>query len=91
MMSFKTFQYTLALAETGHFAKAAAKCHITQSTLSLQIQNLENYLGVELFDRQIHPIKPTMIGQKILSQASKAIDACESIKNIAKQSTNQKI
>lgn len=90
-MSFRTLQYALALAETGHFAKAAAQCDVTQSTLSLQIKRLEEYLGVELFDRQARPVKPTAAGEHVLAHARQAIDACQAIRAIAAQQRGQPV
>ena len=48
-MSLKQLKYLIALYEESHFGRAAERCHVTQSTLSLQISKLEDYLGVPLF------------------------------------------
>lgn len=60
--------YALALEETKNFRVAAKKCHVSQPTLSMQLQKLENELGAALFDRSKHPILPTELGEKILRQ-----------------------
>ena len=60
--------YALALEETKNFRVAANKCHISQPTLSMQLQKLEDELDAALFDRSKHPILPTEVGERILRQ-----------------------
>ncbi len=61
--------YILAVAREGHFGRAARSCFVTQPTLSMQIQKLEEDLGVLIFDRTKKPVQPTAIGRKIVEQA----------------------
>jgi LysR family hydrogen peroxide-inducible transcriptional activator len=61
-------QYCLAVLRLGSFQKAAKACFVTQPTLSMQIQKLEEQLGIMLFDRSRKPIAPTEQGRAILSQ-----------------------
>ena len=61
--------YIAAVAQYRNFGKAAKSCFISQPTLSMQIQKLEEELGVTLFDRSKKPVEPTLIGQKIVEQA----------------------
>lgn len=68
-MTLVQLEYIIALDNYRHFAIAAEKCFVTQPTLSMQIQKLEDTLGVILFDRSKHPIEPTEIGTQILEQA----------------------
>lgn len=68
-MSLVQYQYIIAVDEHRHFATAAEKCFVTQPTLSMQIQKLEDQLGVLIFDRSKHPVIPTDIGRKIIDQA----------------------
>ena len=68
-MNFHQLEYILAVDHTRHFVSAAAKCNITQATLSMMIKKLEDELGVLLFDRSKVPVVPTEIGKKILIQA----------------------
>lgn len=51
MISFKQLTYALAAAETLHFKKAADKCHVSQSALSTALSQLEEQLGVQIFER----------------------------------------
>jgi LysR family transcriptional regulator, hydrogen peroxide-inducible genes activator len=68
-MTLTQFEYIVAVDKHRHFGKAAADCHITQPTLSMQIQKLEEDLGVLIFDRSKQQVKPTEIGEQILAQA----------------------
>ena len=66
--SLTQLEYVLAVHKFGHFAKAAEACSVTQPTLSMQIQKLENDLGVVIFDRSKKPILLTEIGKKMIEQ-----------------------
>jgi len=68
-MTLIQFQYILAVDDYRHFATAAKKCFVTQPTLSMQIQKLEEQLGVQIFNRAQHPVIPTEIGKRIINQA----------------------
>lgn len=68
-MTLTQLQYTLAVAEEGNFTQAAEKCFVTQPTLSMQVQKLEEELAVKLFNRSTKPISLTTIGDKIIEQA----------------------
>ena len=66
--SLTQLEYINAVYKTGHFAKAAELCGITQPTLSMQIQKLEEDLGVVIFDRSKKPVLLTGEGKKIIEQ-----------------------
>lgn len=68
-MTLQQLEYIVALDEQRHFAKAAESCKITQSTLSLMIRKLEEELDITIFDRKMHPIKPTLAGENLIKQA----------------------
>ncbi len=51
-MNLKDLKYLVALADTGHFGKAAERTFVSQPTLSAQLKKLEDYLGVKLVERQ---------------------------------------
>ena len=70
-MTITQLKYTLAVAEYGNFTTASEKCFVTQPTLSMQIQKLEDELGVKIFNRSTKPIILTDIGKKIILQAKK--------------------
>lgn len=68
-MTLQQMEYIVALDNYRHFVKAAEACGITQSTLSSMIQKLELELGVTLFDRKAHPLRPTQVGEEVIRQA----------------------
>lgn len=68
-MTITQLEYIVAVDTHRHFAAAAAQCFITQPTLSMQIQKLEDRLGSKIFDRSKQPVMPTEIGAEIIHQA----------------------
>jgi len=62
--------YVLAVAEHQHFGEAADACGVTQPTLSMQVQKLEDMLGVTVFDRSKKPVMVTDVGKDIVAQAA---------------------
>lgn len=87
-MTLQELKYLVALADHGHFGRAAEACHITQSTLSTQIKKLEDFLGVTLFDRSLKRIAPTPIGHEILIAARSIVEESERIRELAKHAQN---
>lgn len=85
MMTITQLEYILAVDQFRHFGKAAKYCSITQPTLSMQIQKLEDELGVIIFDRSKNPILPTEIGKKIITQAKVTIKEHHKIATIIDQ------
>jgi len=83
-MTLQELKYLVALADHGHFGRAAEACFITQSTLSTQIKKLEDYLGVTLFDRSLKRVTPTPIGREILQAARNIVEESERIRELAK-------
>lgn len=81
-MTITQLQYALALTEYGNFTLAAEKCFVTQPTLSMQIQKLEEELGVLIFDRTKKPIQLTQVGEKIIEQARRIVNESERIQDI---------
>ena len=81
-MTITQLQYALALAEHRNFTLAAEKCFVTQPTLSMQIQKLEEELGVLMFDRTKKPIQLTQVGEKIIEQARRIVSESERIQDI---------
>ena len=82
-MTLQELKYLVALAEHGHFGRAAEACFITQSTLSTQLKKLEDFLGVTLFDRSLKRVTPTPIGREILQAARNIVEESERIKDLA--------
>lgn len=82
-MTLQELKYLVALADQGHFGRAAEACFITQSTLSTQIKKLETFLGVTLFDRSLKRVTPTPIGREILAAARNIVEESERIRELA--------
>jgi LysR family hydrogen peroxide-inducible transcriptional activator len=68
-MTFVQLEYIVAVDTWRHFATAAEHCFVTQPTLSMQIQKLEEELDVKIFDRSKQPVVPTEAGIEIIEQA----------------------
>lgn len=68
-MTLQQLEYVLAVDEHRHFQRAADACGITQSTLSSMIRKLEEEFDIIIFDRNCHPVKPTLAGEQIINQA----------------------
>ncbi len=84
-MTLTQLKYILALAQTRHFAEAAKNCHVTQPTLSMQIQKLEDWLQVKIFDRSTSPVKITEFGKKIIEQAGHIIKEASLLEELVQQ------
>jgi LysR family hydrogen peroxide-inducible transcriptional activator len=81
-MTITQLQYVLAVAEHKNFTLAAEKCFVTQPTLSMQIQKIEEELNILIFDRSKKPIQLTDIGRKIVEQAKNIVSEAGKIKDI---------
>ncbi|MES2774553.1 MAG: LysR substrate-binding domain-containing protein [Bacteroidota bacterium] len=73
-MTLTQLEYIVSLDTFRHFANAAAKCFISQPTLSMQIHKLEEELGIKIFDRSKQPVMPTEAGAEIILQARKILN-----------------
>lgn len=82
-MNLRDLDYVLAVAESGHFGRAAKACNVSQPTLSGQIKKLEDELGVQLFERGRGGAKPTDAGRAVAEQARIALRAASEIRQIA--------
>lgn len=80
--SLTQLEYVLMLNKYGHFGKAAEACSVTQPTLSMQIQKLEEELGVVIFDRSKKPILLTDTGKKLIDQIKATLFEAKKITNI---------
>ena len=84
-MTITQLKYVLAVAEYKNFTLAAENSFVTQPTLSMQIQKLEEELDVTIFNRKKKPIQLTPIGEKILEQAKLIVDESNRINDIVDQ------
>ncbi|WPU94974.1 LysR substrate-binding domain-containing protein [Mucilaginibacter sabulilitoris] len=81
-MTITQLEYIVAVDTYRSFVLAAEKCFVTQPTLSMQVQKLEDTLGVKIFDRSKQPVTPTEIGIEIITQARIMLSESEKIKEI---------
>ena len=81
-MTLVQLEYIVAVDTYRNFVNAAEKCFVTQPTLSMQIQKLEESLNVQIFDRSKQPIIPTEIGSQIIEQARIVLQESSKIKEI---------
>jgi LysR family transcriptional regulator, hydrogen peroxide-inducible genes activator len=84
-MTLVQLQYIIAIDSYRHFADAAAHCFVTQPTLSMQVQKLEEELGLKIFDRSRQPVIPTEAGADIIEQARKILAEKNLIHEIVQQ------
>jgi LysR family hydrogen peroxide-inducible transcriptional activator len=84
LVNLRDLRYFVALAETRHFGKAAEKSFVSQPTLSAQIKKLENYLGVQLIERQPRRVTLTETGAKILPIARRILQESDEIISYAR-------
>ncbi|HAB15721.1 MAG TPA: LysR family transcriptional regulator, partial [Verrucomicrobiales bacterium] len=82
-MEMHQLRYVVAVAHTGNFSRAAEQCHVSQPSLSQQIQKLEDELGERLFDRLQRAVKLTSAGETFLPHAHRILDEVEAAKREA--------
>jgi LysR family hydrogen peroxide-inducible transcriptional activator len=87
-MNLRDLKYLVALADTGHFGKAAQRSFISQPTLSAQLKKLEEYLGVKLVERQPKNVQLTDVGKQIVVRARRMLDEGEEIIALARSNTD---
>lgn len=83
-MTITQLEYVIAVDKYRHFGKASKACHVTQPTLSMQLQKLEEELGVIIFDRSKSPTLPTLEGVKLIEQARVVLREYKKIFDVVK-------
>ena len=81
-MTLVQLEYIVAVDTYRSFVGAAEKCFVTQPTLSMQVQKLEEMLNIKIFDRSKQPVIPTEIGSQIIEQARLVLQESQKIKEI---------
>ena len=84
-MTITQLKYVLSVAEYQNFTVAAEHSFVTQPTLSMQIQKLEDQLGVQIFNRSKKPIELTDVGKKIVEQSKIIVNESNRITDIVHQ------
>jgi len=88
-MTLTQYSYIVAVADHGTFLRAAKACHVSQPTLSMQIQKLEELLGAQIFDRTKQPALPTIVGEKVLAQARVVLREAARLLEIVAEATGE--
>ncbi len=83
-LKLKDLKYLVAIADTRHFGQAAAKCFVSQPTLSAQLKKLEEYLGVQLIERAPRQVTMTPAGAEICTRARRILESSDDIIEIAR-------
>jgi LysR family hydrogen peroxide-inducible transcriptional activator len=82
-LKLKDLQYLVAVADVRHFGRAAAKCFVSQPTLSAQLRKLEESLGVQLIERQPRRVTLTPAGEEIAQRAREMLQTAEAIVTVS--------
>lgn len=85
-MNLRDLRYLVALAEHGHFGRAAESCFVSQPTLSTQIRKLEEELGVTLVERTPRKVLFTEAGRAVVERARTVLDEADKLRAVARRS-----
>lgn len=88
-MTLTELRYIVALAQEGNFSRAAERCSVSQPTLSVSIARLEDELGVQLFERGKGFVSPSLVGERVVEQAQRALGEAEKVRQIAMRGRDQ--
>jgi LysR family hydrogen peroxide-inducible transcriptional activator len=83
-LKLKDLRYLVAVADTRHFGRAAERCFVSQPTLSTQLKKLEEYLGVQLIERQPKRVALTAAGEEIVARARRILEASDEVVTLAR-------
>jgi LysR family hydrogen peroxide-inducible transcriptional activator len=83
-MTLTQLNYIIAVDRCRNFAQAARECFVTQPTLSMQVQKLEDYLQITIFDRNKTPVEPTPMGKKVIELAQKVMHNAQALEELSK-------
>lgn len=86
--TIRQLEYLVALAETLHFGRAAQRVHVSQPGLSAQIKQLEQMLGVTLFERTRRTVAITPAGEAAAAQARRVLDESDRLTDVAQRFAN---
>src|SRR5712671_7940016 len=89
--TFRQLQHLVLLAERGHFSRAAAACHVTQSTLSASIKELENILQASLVDRTKRRVVLTPLGLEIVERARRILNEGKDLVEAARAGSEHRV
>lgn len=76
-LSLRDLEYLVAVAEHGHFGRAADACHVSQPSLSAGVRKVEDMLGFRVFERTSRKVLLTQRGAAVIGRAHRVIEAAE--------------
>ena len=82
-LKLKDLRYLVAVADERHFGRAAARCFVSQPTLSAQLQKLEQGLGIQLVERAPNNVSLTQAGAEIVARARRILEAADEVVTLA--------
>jgi LysR family hydrogen peroxide-inducible transcriptional activator len=88
-MTLTELRYVVAVADEKHFGRAAARCFVSQPSLSASVKKLEDELAVQLFERGKGGVIVTAAGELVVAQARRALDEAARVKTVARQGRDQ--
>jgi LysR family transcriptional regulator, hydrogen peroxide-inducible genes activator len=83
-LKLKDLRYLVAVADLRHFGRAAARCFVSQPTLSAQLKKLEQSLGVQLIERTPNNVSLTTAGEEIVARARRILEASDDVVTLAR-------
>lgn len=83
-LKLKDLRYLVAVADARHFGRAAERCFVSQPTLSSQLKKLEEYLGVQLIERQPKRVSLTEAGRQVVARARRILEASDEVVELAR-------
>src|SRR5438477_428172 len=83
-LKLKDLRYLVAVADLRHFGRAAARCFVSQPTLSAQLKKLEQSLGLQLIERAPNNVSLTAAGEEIVARARRIIEASDEVVALAR-------
>ena len=87
-MTLTELRYIVAVAAERHFGRAAERCFVSQPSLSASVKNLEEELGVQIFERAKGEVLLTPVGAEIVAQARRTLEEAERVKAVAKHGSD---
>jgi len=82
-MKLSALRYLVAFADQLSFSRAAEQCHVSQPSLSVALQRLEDELGVTLIERGKHHVALTEVGERVVAQARISLEEVDRIESVA--------
>jgi LysR family hydrogen peroxide-inducible transcriptional activator len=88
-LTLRQLRYFEALAQHGHFGRAAVACAISQPALSMQIKELEESLGSELFERGARQVRLTSLGEEFALRVRDILNSVDDLEDLARAARNR--